>query len=121
MLSLSLQVVGDSMFGGEKRRVFPASNALDGSPNLPDDRVPLVRKVLPANWSRSRLLAGQLLSWKWWLARTAWISTCGRRQVITFGVTSTASAITMTMLHLCSAPCKALRFAPPALRAAFGP
>jgi hypothetical protein len=25
-----------------------------------------------------------------------------------------ATAITMTMLHLCSAPCKALRFAPPA-------
>jgi hypothetical protein len=27
---------------------------------------------------------------------------------------STPSAITTTMLHLCSAPCKALRFAPPA-------
>jgi hypothetical protein len=25
-----------------------------------------------------------------------------------------ATAITTTMLHLCSAPCKALRFAPPA-------
>jgi len=31
------------------------------------------------------------------------------------------TAITAMMLHLCSAPCKALRFAPPALRAAFGP
>jgi len=30
-------------------------------------------------------------------------------------------AITAMMLHRCSAPCKALRFAPPALRAAFGP
>src|SRR6185295_15318728 len=29
-------------------------------------------------------------------------------------IASTPSAITTTMLHLCSAPCKALRFAPPA-------
>jgi len=42
------------------------------------------------------------------------MSTCGRREVIATGVTSTPPAITTTMLHLCSAPCKALRFAPPA-------
>jgi hypothetical protein len=42
------------------------------------------------------------------------MSTCGRRDVSTSGVASTPSAITTTMLHLCSAPCKALRFAPPA-------
>ena len=61
-LSLSLQVVGHSMFGGEKRRVFAASNALDCDSDLPEDPVPFVRKMLPANRSRSRVLAGQLLS-----------------------------------------------------------
>src|SRR5438094_493549 len=80
--SLSLQVVGDSMFGGEKRRLFAESNVLDYDSDLPDDPVPFVRKMLPANWSRSRLPTGQLLSWKWWLARAELISTCGRRQVI---------------------------------------
>jgi hypothetical protein len=49
------------------------------------------------------------------------MSTYGNREVSTSGVASTPSAITTTMLHLRSAPCKALRFAPPALRAAFGP
>jgi hypothetical protein len=42
------------------------------------------------------------------------MSTCDRREVITWGGPSTPSAITTTMLHLCSAPCKTLRFAPPA-------
>jgi hypothetical protein len=42
------------------------------------------------------------------------MSTCGRRDVSTSGIASTPSAITTTMLHLCSALCKALRFAPPA-------
>ena len=59
------------MFGGEKRRVFAASNALDCDSDLPEDPVLFVRKMLPANRSRSRVLAGQLLSWKRWLARTA--------------------------------------------------
>ena len=59
------------MFGGEKRRVFAASNALDCDSDLPEDPVPFVRKMLPANRSRSRVLADQLLSWKWWLARVA--------------------------------------------------
>jgi hypothetical protein len=49
------------------------------------------------------------------------MSICGPHEVSTSGGASTPSAITTTMLHLCSAPCKALRFAPPALRAAFGP
>ena len=61
-LSLSLEVVGHSMFGGENRRVFAASNALDGDSDLPEDPVAFVRKMLPANWSRSRVLPGQLLS-----------------------------------------------------------
>jgi hypothetical protein len=42
------------------------------------------------------------------------MSTCGRREVSTSDVGATPSAITTTMLHLCSAPCKALRFAPTA-------
>lgn len=61
------------------------------------------------------VVAGQLLSWTWWLARPSHsMSTCDHGEVITSGVTSTPPAITTTMLHLCSAPCKALRFAPPA-------
>ncbi|SRR6266511_2409953 len=83
--------------------------------DLPDDPILFVRRLLAANWSRSRVLAGQLLSWKSGGSRALHsMSTCGRREVITSGVTSTPSAITTTMLHLCSAPCKALRFAPPA-------
>jgi hypothetical protein len=58
-------------FGGEKRRVFVVSDALDYDPDLPDDPVPFVRKMLPANWSSSRVLAGQFLFWKRWLARAA--------------------------------------------------
>jgi hypothetical protein len=42
------------------------------------------------------------------------MSSCGRREGIAFAITPTPSAITTTMLHLCSAPCKALRFASPA-------
>jgi hypothetical protein len=42
------------------------------------------------------------------------MSTCGCRDVSISGFASTPAAITTTMLHLCSAPCKALRFAPPA-------
>ena len=64
-------VVGDSLFGGGKRRGFAASNALDCDSDLPDDPVLFVRKMLAASWSRWRAFAGQLLSWKWWLARLA--------------------------------------------------
>jgi hypothetical protein len=70
-LSLSLQVVRHSMFGGEKRCVFAAFGRARCDPDLPEDPVPFVRKILPANRSRSRPLAGQLLSRKWWLARAA--------------------------------------------------
>jgi hypothetical protein len=52
------------MFGGEKRRVFAASTALDCGSDLPEDSVPFVRKMLPASRSHSRALAGQFLSWK---------------------------------------------------------
>jgi hypothetical protein len=52
------------MFGGEKRRVFAASNVIDCDPDLPDDPVLFVRKMSATNWSRSRLPSGQLLSWK---------------------------------------------------------
>jgi hypothetical protein len=52
------------MFGGEKRRVFDASDALDCDPDLPEEPVPLVRKMLPATRSHSARAAGQLLSWK---------------------------------------------------------
>jgi hypothetical protein len=61
-LSLSLQVVEHSMFGGEKRRVFSASNVLDCDSHLPDDPVLFVRTTSATNWSRSPVLSGQLLS-----------------------------------------------------------
>jgi hypothetical protein len=63
-LSLSLQVVGDGMFGAEKRRVFAASNALDCNPDFRTIRFRFVRKMLPANEARSRAVADELLSWK---------------------------------------------------------
>jgi hypothetical protein len=52
------------MFGGEKRRVFAGSNVLDCDSDLPDDPIPFVRTMSAANWSRSHVLPGQLLSWK---------------------------------------------------------
>jgi hypothetical protein len=50
------------MFGGEKRRVFSASNVLDCDSHLPDDPVLFVRTMSATNWSRSPVLSGQLLS-----------------------------------------------------------
>ena len=70
------------MFGGEKRRVFAASNALDCDSDLPDDPVPFVRKMLPHNRSRSRVLAGQLLSWKRGACAYAFDVACDRREVM---------------------------------------
>ena len=103
------------MFGGEKRRVFAASNALDYAPRS-SGRSGLVhpenvacKPVAFAPAYRPAAVLEMVAR-----ARCILISTCGRRQVIRFGGTSTASAITTRMLHLCSAPCKALRFAPTA-------
>jgi len=102
------------MFGGEKRRVFDASNALDCAQIFPDDSVPFFRKMLPVNKSCSRALTGLLPSWKL-VASSALLSmsTCALRDDHTWNHLD-SSAITTTMLHLCSAPCKALRFAPTA-------
>jgi hypothetical protein len=110
------------MFDGEKRRVFAASNALDCESDLPDNPV----RFVPENVARNQVtfsacLPASCCPGNGGSRALHSMSTCGRRDVITCGVTSTPSAITTTMLHLCSAPCKALRFAPPALRAAFGP
>ena len=104
-----------SMFDAEKRRVFAASNALDCGSDLPDNPVRFVRE----NVARSQV------TFRAWLPASCCpanggsrashsMSTCDHCEVITSGITSTPSAITTTMLHLCSAPCKALRFAPPA-------
>ena len=57
------------MFGGEKRRVFAASNALDCDSDLPDDPVLFVRKMLPASWSRCA--CGPVAVLEWWLVRVA--------------------------------------------------
>ena len=104
------------MFGGEKRRVFAASNALDCDSDLPEDLVPFVRKMLPATRSRSRA-ACRPVAVPEMVARERVAFDVDLRpssSVTHAGVTSTPSAITTTMLHLCSAPCKALRFAPTA-------
>jgi hypothetical protein len=106
-LSLSLQVVGDGLFGAEKRRVFAASNAVDCNPDFRTIRFRFFRKMLPEHNARSRA------------------SCCpgndGHRRCISLSILGhhtwnrvDATAITTTMLHLCSAPCKALRSAPPA-------
>jgi hypothetical protein len=83
--------------------------------NLPDNPVRFVPERLPQPGNIRRARTGQLSSWKRWLVRVVFDVHWDRREVITSGVTSTPPAITTTMLHLCSAPCKALRFAPPAL------
>ena len=76
--------------------------------------------VRPENVARNRscfALARQpvAVQEKWCPPRAAFdVDLAAVVRVITLGVTSTVSAITTTMLHLCSAPCKALRFAPPA-------
>ena len=113
-LSLSLQVVGHSLFGAEKRRVFAASNALDCEADLPDDPVLFVRRMLAANCSRSRALPWPLAVQEMVVRAGCIRCRLAAVEVITSGATSTPSAITTTMLHLCSAPCKALRSAPPA-------
>jgi hypothetical protein len=50
---------GGGKFDNEKRRVFAASTTLDCDPDLPDNLVPFVRKMLAANRSRVRALAWQ--------------------------------------------------------------
>jgi hypothetical protein len=68
------------MFGGEKRGVFAASNALDCDSDLPDDPVLFVRKMLAANCSRSRALAWPLAVQQMVVRRASHsMSTCDRR------------------------------------------
>jgi hypothetical protein len=60
------------MFGGEKRRVFAASNALDCDLGFPDDPVLFVRKMLAAHWSRSRVPAGPVAALEM-VAHVRWV------------------------------------------------
>jgi hypothetical protein len=114
-LSLSLHVVRQSTFSGEKRRVFCASNCARlrlrssgrAGPVRPEECWPQAGRL-------GARLPDQLLPWKRGSRALHSMSTCGRREVSTSGGGVMPSAITTTMLHLCSAPCKALRFAPPA-------
>jgi hypothetical protein len=103
------------MFGGEKRRVFAALNPLDCDRDLSGGSGP----IRPENVARKQVTFARACRPVAVLENGGScalhsMSTCGRREAITFGVTSTRSAITATMVHLCSAPCKALRFAPTA-------
>jgi hypothetical protein len=101
---VSLQGVGGGKLGGEKRRVFAASSTLDCDPELPDNLVPFVRKMLAASRPRSRALAWAVSYGKSWL----------QARCISMLAYIDASAITAAMLNLCSPLCKALRFATPA-------
>jgi hypothetical protein len=103
------------MFDGEKRRVFAASNALDCDSDLPDNPA----RFVPENVARNQVTFGACVPascrpGNGGSRASHFDVQCDHREVITSGVTSTPPAITTTMLHLCSAPCKALRFAPPA-------
>ena len=103
------------MFGGEKRRVFTAFNALDCDADLPEDPVSVVRKMVARKQVTLVRACRPVVVLETAGSRVLHLrSTCGLREVITSGVTSTPSAITTTMVQLCSAPSKALRFAPPA-------
>ena len=111
---MALEVVGHSMFGAEKRRVFAASTGLDCDSDLPEDPARSSGKCYLQPGHIRRVRTGELLSWTM-VARARCIRCrLAAVEVITSGVTSTPSAITTMMLHLCSAPCKALRFAPTA-------
>jgi len=103
------------MCGGEKCRVFAASNALDRDSDLPENAVLFVLEKVARNQVTYGACVPASCPSKNGRSRALYsMSTCGCRDVTTSGVTSMPPAITMTMLHLCSAPCKALRFAPPA-------
>jgi hypothetical protein len=101
--------------GDDKRRVFPPSDALDCGSNRPDDPVLFLRRNVarqPATFARSRSAVPSRQTMP--EARHMAASTLAHRTVTTRWITLDAPAITMTMLHLCSSQCKALRFAPPA-------
>lgn len=105
----------DSMFDAQKRRVFTVSNALDCGSDLPDNPVRFVRDNVARNQvTFLACLPASCCPGNGGSRASHSMSTCDQCEVITSGVTPTPSAITTTMLHLCSAPCKALRFAPPA-------
>ena len=106
--------VGGRKFRGEKRRVFAASTTLRCDPDFPDNLVPFVRRMWAANRSRSRALPGSsVLEIVASSAANFDVGLRSRGGHHTWNQID-ASAITATMLHLCSAPCKALRFAAPA-------
>ena len=99
----------------EAPRLFAASKRVECDSDLPQDPVP----VRPENVVRKQVTFARACR----PVAVLEMVTRARRircppaiisEVITSGVTSTPSAITTTMVHLCSAPCKALRFAPPA-------
>ena len=103
------------MFGGEKRRVFAASNALDCDSDLPDNPV----RFVPENVARNQVTFGACVPASCRLGN-------GGARALQFDVDLRPSRGEHIwryvnavghhdkMLHLCSAPCKALRFAPPA-------
>ena len=97
-----------------RRREAPrvcASTTLDCDPHLPDILVPFVRKMSAVNRSRSRALAWAVPSRKSWLqARCIFDCRLWSRGGHHTWNHVDASAITAAMLHLCSSPCKALRF-----------
>jgi hypothetical protein len=71
------------MFGGEERRVFAASYALDCDSDLPDDPVLFVREILLVNRSRSRVVGRPVAVRKLWRAHAAFDMDSPPGEVIT--------------------------------------
>jgi len=91
-----------------KADVYRRKWAAQSAPPSPDDLVPFAREILaPICCCFARI------------STVCCIALSGSG--MTIWTTSDAPTITYAILALCSAPCKARRCAPPALRAAFGP
>ncbi len=114
--------VGVSADDGAARSDNAASCARRSGPQSgplrPDNLVLLVREIGVAKSPPFRA--------RWTLPNTVCAAITigarfGARIRAAIWITRGPPTITHSMLDLCSAPCKALRFAPPALRAAFGP
>jgi hypothetical protein len=78
--------------------------------DLPDDLVPFVRET----WSRSRARSARPDATDTSVRALTNAAPVSARMKATICTSSGAPPITPSMLDLCSAPCKARRFAPPA-------
>ena len=122
-LSLSLQVVGHSMFGGEKRRVFASSSAVDCDSDFPDNPV----RFVPENVARNQVAFGACVAASCrpengGLARVAFDVHCDDREVIAHPALRQRHRPSRRRCCICARH-RARRSASlrPRIRAAFGP